>query len=317
MANIIDDSISHIQVGNELHPLDATFLNGKQDSDFQEKNLVTTVNFSSTDLQYPSAKAVNNKIVALTGDAIIASEENGVVILKAGVTESSGIISNSNSSDITLHRVATTGSPNDITVTYNEETVSLQTALANIKTDINSVSSTGTQYIISTSRDTTPNSTTYNGQTGTLSPSSTTAGRVYLVSNGNDTYVQWITTTSSNGNIYSWTSLGSTTVDLSGVVKIITLNGRQYAVSSGTTLIDLGYVVTSVKGQSTIVNGNTTYVHTVTTTTTDTTTGTDTVTLETQVKMGNVENNIAGLAEATDVKSNLDNKIIIRTWTSN
>ena len=37
MANTLDDSISHIQVGSELHPLDATFLNGKQDSDFQEK----------------------------------------------------------------------------------------------------------------------------------------------------------------------------------------------------------------------------------------------------------------------------------------
>ena len=314
MANTLDDSISHIQVGNELHPLDATFLNGKQDSDFQEKNLVTTINSSSTDLQYPSAKAVNDKVVGLTGDAAIASEENGVVTLKAGVVETSGVISNSNTSDITLHKVATTGSPNDITVTYNEETVSLQTALANIKTGIDTAASTGTQYIISTSRATTPNSTTYNGQTGTLSPSATTAGKVYLVSNGNDSYVQWITTQS--GSNYSWTSLGSTTVDLSGVVKIITLNGRQYAVSSGTTLIDLGYAVTSVTGQSTIANGNTTYVHTVTTTTTDTTTGTDTVTLETQAKMGNVGNNIAGLAEATDVKSNLDNKIIIRTWTS-
>lgn len=314
MADTIEKSISHIQVGEELHAIDATFLNGKQDSDFQEKNLVTIISSSSTDYQYPSAKAVNDKVVGLTGDASIASVTDGVVTLKGGITENSGIISNSSISDITLHKVATTGSPNDITVSYNNETVSLQTALANIKSGIDSASSTGTQYIISNSRNTTPRSTTYNGQTGTLTASATTAGKVYLVSNGNDSYEQWITTQS--GSTYSWTSLGSTTVDLTGVAKIITLNGKQYAVSEGTTQVDLGNVITGVNAQQAISNGNIQYVHTVATNTIDSQTGSNVVTLETQVKIGSVGSNLAGIAEATDVKANLDNKIIIRTWTS-
>lgn len=277
-------------------------------------NKVTSITLSSTDTQYPSAKAVQSKINTLDGSATIASVSNNVVTLKTGISETDGIISNSSGTDITLHKIATTGSPNDITVTYNNEDVSLQTALANIKTGIDNAASAGTQYIVSNSRNTTPNVAEYNSQTGTLSPSSTTAGRVYLVPNGTDSYTQYITTQS--GSTYSWTSLGSTTVDLSGVAKIITLNGKQYAVSEGTTLVDLGTVVTEVNGQTTITNANTTYVHTVATTTTNSSTGSNAVNLETQVKLGSVTNNSAGIAEATDVRTNLDNKIIIRTWSA-
>lgn len=277
-------------------------------------NKVTSISLSSTDTQYPSAKAVQSKINTLDGTATIASVSNNVVTLKAGISETDGIISNSSGTDITLHKIATTGSPNDINVTYNSENVSLQTALANIKTGIDNAASAGTQYIVSNSRATTPNIAQYNNQTGTLSPSSTTAGKVYLVPNGTDSYLQYITTQS--GSTYSWTSLGSTTVDLSGVAKIITLNGKQYAVSEGTTLVDLGTVVTVVNGQTAITNANTTYAHTVVTTTNDSSTGSNSVNLETQVKLGSVTNNSAGIAEATDVKANLDNKIIIRTWSA-
>lgn len=277
-------------------------------------NKVTSISASSTDTQYPSAKAVQLKIDALDGTAIIATISNDIVTIKTGISESNGVITNASGSDIVLHKIASTGSPNDITVLYNNESVSLQTALANIKTGIDNAASAGTQYIVSNSRATTPNIAQYNNQTGTLSPSSTTAGRVYLVPNGTDSYMQYITTQS--GNTYSWTSLGSTTVDLSGVVKIITLNGKQYAVSEGTTLIDLGTVVTSVTGQTAITNANTSYVHTVASTTANSSTGINVVNLETQVKLGSVTNNTAGLAEATDVKTNLDNKIIIRTWSA-
>ena len=110
--------------------------------------------------------------------------------------------------------------------------------------------------------------------------------------------------------------MGSTTVDLSGVAKIISLNGKQYAVSEGTTLIDLGTVVTSINGQSQITNANTSYVHTVASTTLNSSTGSNEVSLETQVKLGSVTNNSTGIAEATDVRAYLDNKIIIRTWSA-
>ena len=309
MANTVREFT--IEAISQYHnKLNTDILSNKESS----SNKVTEITSSSTDSQYPSAKAVQSKINTLDGTATIASVLNNVVTLKSGISETNGVISNSSENDITLHKIATTGSPNDINVTYNNESVSLQTALTNIKTGIDNAASVGTQYIVSNSRQTTPNVTTYNGQTGTLSPSSTTTGKVYLVPNGTDSYIQYITTQS--GTTYSWTSLGSTTVDLSGVAKIISLNGKQYAVSEGTTLIDLGTVVTSINGHSQITNANTSYVHTVASTTLNSSTGSNEVSLETQVKLGSVTNNSAGIAEATEVRANLDNKIIIRTWSA-
>lgn len=309
MANTVREFT--IEAISQYHnKLNTDILSTKESS----SNKVTEISSSSTDSQYPSAKAVQSKINTLDGTATIASVSNNVVTLKSGISETNGVISNSSENDITLHKIATTGSPNDINVTYNNESVSLQTALKNIKTGIDNAASVGTQYIVSSSIQTTPNVTTYNGQTGTLSPSSTTTGRVYLVPNGTDSYAQYITTQS--GTTYSWTSLGSTTVDLSGVAKIISLNGKQYAVSEGTTLIDLGTVVTSINGQSQITNANTSYVHTVASTTLNSSTGSNEVSLETQVKLGSVTNNSTGIAEATDVRAYLDNKIIIRTWSA-
>lgn len=309
MANTVREFT--IEAISQYHnKLNTDILSTKESS----SNKVTEISSSSTDSQYPSAKAVQSKINTLDGTATIASVSNNVVTLKSGISETNGVISNSSENDITLHKIATTGSPNDINVTYNNESVSLQTALTNIKTGIDNAASVGTQYIVSNSRQTTPNVATYNGQTGTLSPSSTTTGRVYLVPNGTDSYAQYITTQSDT--TYSWTSLGSTTVDLSGVAKIISLNGKQYAVSEGTTLIDLGTVVTSINGQSQITNANTSYVHTVASTTLNSSTGSNEVSLETQVKLGSVTNNSAGIAEATDVRAYLDNKIIIRTWSA-
>lgn len=309
MANTVREFT--IEAISQYHnKLNTDILSTKESS----SNKVTEISSTSTDSQYPSAKAVQSKINTLDGTATIASVSNNVVTLKSGISETNGVISNSSENDITLHKIATTGSPNDINVTYNNESVSLQTALTNIKTGIDNAASVGTQYIVSNSIQTTPNVASYNGQTGTLSPSSTTTGRVYLVPNGTDSYAQYITTQS--GTTYSWTSLGSTTVDLSGVAKIISLNGKQYAVSEGTTLIDLGTVVTSINGQSQITNANTSYVHTVASTTLNSSTGSNEVSLETQVKLGSVTNNSAGIAEATDVRAYLDNKIIIRTWSA-
>ena len=309
MANTVREFT--IEAISQYHnKLNTDILSTKESS----SNKVTEISSSSTDSQYPSAKAVQSKINTLDGTAAIASVSNNVVTLKSGISETNGVISNSSENDITLHKIATTGSPNDINVTYNNESVSLQTALTNIKTGIDNAASVGTQYIVSNSIQTTPNVATYNGQTGTLSPSSTTTGRVYLVPNGTDSYTQYIT--SQSGTTYSWTSLGSTTVDLSGVAKIISLNGKQYAVSEGTTLIDLGTVVTSINGQTQITNANTSYVHTVASTTLNSSTGSNEVSLETQVKLGSVTNNSAGIAEATEVRANLDNKIIIRTWSA-
>jgi hypothetical protein len=55
-------SIQKIKIGAEEHPIDAVTVGGKSASDFQENNLVTSINGSSTDAQYPSAACVWREI---------------------------------------------------------------------------------------------------------------------------------------------------------------------------------------------------------------------------------------------------------------
>ena len=59
-------------------------------------------------------KEVNDTIAGMDGTAGIASESNGVVTIKSGVTQSDGTISNDSGNDITLAKVATTGAATDV-----------------------------------------------------------------------------------------------------------------------------------------------------------------------------------------------------------
>ena len=53
------ESISYINLGDgENHPIDAVTVGGKSASTIQESKLVTTINESSDDEHYPSAKTV-------------------------------------------------------------------------------------------------------------------------------------------------------------------------------------------------------------------------------------------------------------------
>ena len=63
MANEIE-TISYINLGDgQNHPIDAVTLGGKTASDFQTKDmLVTSINSSSDDNHYPSAKCVYDEI---------------------------------------------------------------------------------------------------------------------------------------------------------------------------------------------------------------------------------------------------------------
>ena len=277
-------------------------------------NKVTSFDSSSTNTQYPSAKAVNDKFTSLDGTVSIASVTNNIVTIKSGISEQEGIISNSSGPDITLHKVASTGSPDDITVQYNNQSISLSNALTSIKSGIDTAQSTGTQYIVSGSTANTPNAATFEGSQGTLAPSSSTTGKVYLVPNDNESYTQYVTTQS--GSSYHWTSLGSTTVDLTGVVKIISMNGKQYAVAEGTTFVDLGDVVKEITGQPSINNANTKYVHITSTTSKNATTGNNIVSLSGQLKTGDINANTSGVAVVENIKPYIDSKVVIRTWTN-
>lgn len=62
-------------------------------------------------------KDVNDAITGMNGTAAIATESNGVVTLKAGVTQTNGKIINNSDADITLEKVATTGEAADVKFT--------------------------------------------------------------------------------------------------------------------------------------------------------------------------------------------------------
>ena len=314
--NILPITMSTVVEMNEGISVEEKFENIDQTLSNKETsyNKVTSFDSSSTDTEYPSAKAVNDKFISLDGTANIASINNNIVTIKSGISEEAGIISNSTGSDIILHKIASTGSPDDITVKYNHQNVSLSNTLTSIKSGIDTAQSTGTQYIVSGSISNTPNITTFEGSQGTLVPSSTTTGKVYLVPNDNESYTQYVT--KQSGSSYQWTSLGSTTVDLTGVVKIISMNGKQYAVAEGTTFVDLGDVIKEITTQSSITNANTDYVHITSTTSKNAATGNNTVSLSGQLKTGDINANTSGVAIIENIKPYIDSKIVIRTWTN-
>lgn len=59
---------------------------------------------------------VDGKVAALDGTATIASKSGNVVTLKAGLTETDGVVSNNSDTDIVLEEVATTGAAVDVSI---------------------------------------------------------------------------------------------------------------------------------------------------------------------------------------------------------
>ena len=59
---------------------------------------------------------VDNKVAALDGTATIASKSGNVVTLKAGLTETDGVVANNSDTDIVLEEVATTGAAADVSI---------------------------------------------------------------------------------------------------------------------------------------------------------------------------------------------------------
>lgn len=64
MANT-PEPISYIQIGENIHPIDAISIDGKTLEDIGE--LVTSIDSNSTDNQYPSAKCIYEMIYGTGG----------------------------------------------------------------------------------------------------------------------------------------------------------------------------------------------------------------------------------------------------------
>ena len=52
------ESISSVRINDVDYPIDAVTVGGKSASDFQEGNLVTSIDANSDDAHYPSAKCI-------------------------------------------------------------------------------------------------------------------------------------------------------------------------------------------------------------------------------------------------------------------
>jgi hypothetical protein len=143
--------------------------------------------------------------------------------------------------------------------------------------------------------------------------------KIYLVpdqSTGGETtgtYHEYITVkdfgSDSEPDFY-WELVGSTKADLTGFVKTINMNGKDYAVGDNTTKITLGTdVVTGIFGESNTDRNNTSFVNVKATTTKDTTLGTNVTSLVTSLKvvpLSEATNENNGLVTSLDVKNKIN-----------
>lgn len=109
------DTLAEIAAWIQSHPDDAAAMN----TEIQNlKSYVGNIPSSaySTDIVNYISEHADKTSDTFRGTATIASESNGVVIIKGGVKEVKGVISNDTLSDITLAKSATTGKAEDISL---------------------------------------------------------------------------------------------------------------------------------------------------------------------------------------------------------
>lgn len=269
-------------------------------------------------------QTVQSAIEDLDSSIVIVTKTNDVITLKTSVVEQNGKISNSDSGEISLSKVASTGNSSDISVTYSSSTSTVQNAITDIDSRITSLSSNQLQYIVPSSNATTPRGYSHyysNNQRyqGTLTASADTMNRIYVcrTTSGGD-YHQIITVKSATGNTYSWLDLGTKEIDLTGYIKSVTVNGEEYVTTGSGTSITLIDVLTSITGEADIVPGNSEFVSVIATPEAASN-GQKNVILSSKLKMQNIssattENN--GLASSKDIKDYVQSNLTtIRTWT--
>lgn len=299
-------------------------INGDSVKDGNTAKIAVDGDYDASTNKIATESTITTKIQALDGTAVIASEENGVVTIKTGVTETDGVISNTAGTDITLKKIATSGTAADVAIVDGNNRITatnvegaldeLALAIANLKGEFDTV--------VSTNAADTPADVKWNDGTsditGTLVASETTWHKVYLVpTSGSEPnqYSEYITrrTGTSPNYTYTWEKLGDVAVDLTGYIKTIVVNGQTYAVAEGGTSIQLPEVITAVNGETAIAGGNSDFVA-VSAATGTAASGSKEVTLTSTVKtqaVGTATDSANGLATAKDVKDYVDTKAAV------
>ena len=125
--------------------------------------------------------------------------------------------------------------------------------------------------------------------------------------------------TVQSGNNYKWVDISATTIDLSGYVKSVTINGKAYTPTTSGN-ISLPNIVNSIVGETPIANGNSDYVSVSVSNSITETNAIQTTKIESSLKtkeISSASSTSDGIATANDVKNYVkENLTIIRTWTN-
>lgn len=309
---------------------------GKIGSD-TTKNLTITLdgNYDASDNKVALESTVTNAIEGLDVGTIqpveytAASGNNGAKLTFHNIAEQDGeiMLGTTGGAELQFAKVATSGNAVDVTLAAaNTPYVgsNVDETIVNVDSRLKALETLPTfDTVVSTDADTTPDGVTWGNVTGTLAASSDTMHKIYLVpatrsGQSVNTYAEYITV--KNDNAYTWEKVGDTSTDLTGYVRTITVNGKEYAVTTNTTDVALGNVVTSVvNGDNNLptTGGYTSdYIQTEVTASTLSTaadgTRETTVTSAGAVKVQAVataDNDNKGLAEASDVKAYVGTQI--------
>lgn len=255
-----------------------------------------------------------------------ASGNNGAKLTFNGVSQNDGAIAaGTSTTELQFAKVATTGAAEDVSysnTTSGMSATNVQSAIDALDSRLDDIETIDTfDTVVSSDAASTPSGTSWtSGEdtiTGSLAASADTMHKIYLVPDTHETaehtgtyneYISVRTGTSPNFT-YTWELIGSTKADLTGYVKTVVVNGKEYAVTNNTTQITLTDVITAITGESTTDLNNTDFVNVKATTTKDTQLGTNITTLVSSVKVGTIAAATSadnGLATALDVRNTIE-----------
>lgn len=168
--------------------------------------------------------------------------------------------------------------------------------------------------VVSSDASNTPKGTSWGEPevVGTLEPSDSTTGRIYLVPNpveGDNVFDEYLTV-KTNEDEYIWERIGSTSTNVNGYIKTLVLNGREYSVGDNTNKLIIGTdITTRIDGETNSDLNETGMVNVRATTTKDVVLGTNITTLVSSLKtvdLDSATSNNNGLVTALDVKNKLN-----------
>ena len=269
-----------------------------------------TTNVATTEFVHNVVETLDTQNDVQAVDYTAATSSTGAKLTFKGVSETDGIIAQgSGATELQFAKVATTGAAADVDYSNTSSQMTatdVQGAIDELDDRIDALEGSF-DVIKSTNAATTPYGVTWIDNTdpehpqtvtGTLEASDDTFHKIYLVpvdSTGTNKYAEYITTKDTSGQTttYAWERLGTIDVDLTGYVKTITVNGKEYAVDNNSSVnITLTDVITSIVGETAISGGDENVVKVEATTVKDTTNGTNITTLSTTAKIEEVADGI-------------------------